>query len=173
MASKKSSTTPATTTQAAGHYLPPGMEILASSGPMQWAQISDDAEQPTPEALANNECCDNVIEGELLGKEEMAPDSDGEVRSYYRICLTRPCKVEYKNDGEKVESIAVVGDVVNVGERQKLNPLDALIASGNRYRVFLHAAEKIRIGKGKTMWTFTIGKSIIAPVTPPSLPGVE
>ena len=154
--------------------IPAGWETVTTAGPMKWAVISDKAESFTPDDVADaTKQLDNVIEGELLGKEEMEADSHGEIRSFYKIKLTRPCRVETKQDGVKMVVIADVGDVVNVGERQKLQPLDALVASGNRWAVYLHAGEKLSIGKGKTMWSFTIGKRLIASRVPAAVPAAE
>lgn len=161
-----------TDTKAITTTLPGDYDLVAAAGKMGWAQLKDDPKPFDPKLYADQtQPMENVIEGVLLSKDDLEPDAKtGEVRSYYRIQLVRPCITEEGKGANKVVGQSDIGEVVAIGERMKLEPLDALLATGNTYRVLIHAAGKIEVGKGNTMWTFNIGKVLIksaAPYTPP------
>lgn len=152
-----------TDSKAVTVQLPGDYDLVTSAGKMQWAQIKDDPQPFDMEVYRQqDQPMENVIEGVLLGKEDLEPDKNGEVRSYYKIQLVRPCITQEGKGKDAIVGRAEIGEVVAVGERMKLEPLDTLLATGNVYRVLIHAAEKIEVNAGKnTMWTFNIGKVLL------------
>lgn len=150
-----------------------GAEVIQSGGLTKWVDLRAfmaDPKAGDKEAVAGN---GKAFAGVLLSRNEIPVDekdsgelkTDGtKVRFYYLLRLLAPCPVAYKDENkDDVEEEAQPGEVVAIGERDKLRPLRELSADGGIYALVIKPHSRIKIGGGHTMWTFDIVKKTIRP----------
>jgi hypothetical protein len=125
----------------AGALVPRDYDLTQVSDALKWVKLSEGT----------------VIEGLLLGKQTIESDDEDD-REYYLIRLLRDCPVEYKDENgvKQEDQTASKGDIVAIGKRAKLNWLDALLSEP--HLVYICAVKQIKIGHGRTLWTFNGGK---------------
>ncbi len=148
-----------------------GAEVIQSGGLTKWVDLRKFMANPNAgdkEAVAGN---GQAFAGVLLSRQEIPvgeKDSgevkaDGsKVRFYYLLRLISPCPVAYKDENkDAVEEIAQPGDIVAIGERNKLMPMRELCEDGGIYAIVIKPHSRIKIGGGHTMWTFDLVKKTL------------
>jgi hypothetical protein len=148
-----------------------GAEVIQSGGITKWVDLRsfmEKAHAGDREAVKGN---GQAFAGALLSREEIPVDEDesGEikadgtkVRFYYLLRLISPCPVAYKDENkEEIKEVAQPGDIVAIGERNKLKPLRALCEDGGLYVIVIKPHSRIKIGGGQTMWTFDLLKKTV------------
>jgi len=162
-----------------------GAEVIQSGGVTKWVDLRSfqgDPKAGDKEAVNGN---GKAFAGVLLSRQEIPvgeKDSgevkaDGtKVRFYYLLRLVAPCPVSYKDaNKDTIEEVAEPGEIVAIGERDKLRPLRELTEDGGVYVCAIKPHSRIKIGGGHTMWTFDIVKKTIRPpmkmqIIPPKAP---
>lgn len=148
-----------------------GAEVIQSGGLTKWVDLRKfmaDPKAGDKEAVAGN---GQAFAGALLSRQEI-PVKDTEsgevkadgtkVRFYYLLRLVSPCPVAYKDENkDDVEEVAQPGDIVAIGERDKLRPLRELCEDGGLYVIVVKPHSRIKIGGGHTMWTFDLVKKTL------------
>ena len=162
----KTDPTLAALAKASSAQLPEGYDTLAVAGESRWANFQDPA-PAIPEGAMNDKTIliPNVVEGLLLGMEDLEEDENGEVRSFYNVRLLRPALCS--NKSKKEPFIVEAGEVIQLGNNKRLQDLEKLVSSGGKWLVFIHGSEKLKLAKGKTMWSFNIGKLLLEPPPAP------
>ncbi len=148
-----------------------GSEVIQSGGLTKWVDLRKFMANPKAgdkEAVAGN---GQAFAGVLLSRQEIpVKDTDsGEVRAdgvkvrfYYLLRLISPCPVAYKDENkDDVEEVAQPGDIVAIGERNKLMPMRELCEDGGIYAIVIKPHSRIKIGGGHTMWTFDLVKKTL------------
>ena len=111
-----------------------------------------------------------IVEGILLSRESWE-DEEGKTRYFFNIQLKRECPVNFKDEEGIVHAeIAQPGSIVALGDRAKMGVLHRLIDSGGSYQVFVAPSKKIKIGKGRKMWLFHVGKKVLREPRLPKVP---
>lgn len=146
-----------------------GMEQIQSGGITKWVDLREfqtDPNCPREKPVKGN---GKGFGGFLLGVQEIEDEDSGEpnadgvkVRHFYTIKLAGPCPVSYKNE-EKVEvkEIAQQGEIVAIGERHALRGLRELATDGGVYLIAIQPDSRIKVGNGRTMWTFNMWKRVV------------
>lgn len=148
-----------------------GSEVIQSGGLTKWVDLRKFMDNPKAgdkEAVAGN---GGAFAGVLLSRQEIpVKDTDsGEVRAdgvkvrfYYLLRLISPCPVAYKDENkDDVEEVAQPGEIVAIGERNKLMPMRELCEDGGVYAMVIKPHSRIKIGGGHTMWTFDLVKKTL------------
>ncbi len=148
-----------------------GAEVIQSGGLTKWVDLRKFMANPQAgdkEAVAGN---GQAFAGVLLSRQEIpVKDTDsGEVRAdgvkvrfYYLLRLISPCPVAYKDENkDDVEEVAQPGEIVAIGERNKLMPMRELCEDGGIYAMVIKPHSRIKIGGGHTMWTFDLVKKTL------------
>ena len=148
-----------------------GAEVIQSGGLTKWVDLRKFMANPKAgdkEAVSGN---GQAFAGVLLSRQEIpVKDTDsGEVRAdgvkvrfYYLLRLISPCPVAYKDENkDDVEEIAQPGEIVAIGERNKLMPMRELCEDGGVYAMVIKPHSRIKIGGGHTMWTFDLVKKTL------------
>jgi hypothetical protein len=117
----------------------------------------------------------NVMQGTLLGMYEMKDDRSskpGAMKNFFQICVSEPgARGRYGKGEDVVVSEIPVGAVVNLNYGVKTKVLETLLPSiqnNAKHAVWIHCGEKIKVGKGQTMWVITCkSKMLRAPTAAP------
>src|SRR5512136_2179513 len=131
-----------------------GAEVIQSGGLTKWVDLRKfmgDPKAGDKEAVAGN---GQAFAGVLLSRQEIpVKDTDsGEVRAdgtkvrfYYLLRLISPCPVAYKDENkDDVEEIAEPGEIVAIGERNKLMPMRELCEDGGVYAMVIKPHSRIK-----------------------------
>jgi hypothetical protein len=117
----------------------------------------------------------NVVQGTLLGMYEMKDDRSskpGAMKNFFQILVTEPgAKGRYgKGEDAEVKEIPV-GATINLNYGVKTKVLETLLPSiqnNAKHAVWVHCGDKIKVGKGQTMWVITCkSKMLRAPTAAP------
>lgn len=148
-----------------------GAEVIQSGGLTKWVDLRKfmaDPKAGDKEAVAGTGA---AFAGALLSRQEIpVKDTDSgevkadgtKVRFYYLLRLVSPCPVAYKDENKNdVEEVAQPGEIVAIGERDKLRPLRDLCEDGGLYVIVIKPHSRIKIGGGHTMWTFDLVKKTL------------
>lgn len=101
-----------------------------------------------------------VLYGRLVGR------FDGKNGPYYQVKLLASCGVaETVGEGEnkkKVESIAVIDDVINVdGHKALEDTLRTLCDDGGKYEIYAIYGKQVAIQGGHTFWPVVVHKNVV------------
>lgn len=148
-----------------------GAESIQSGGLTKWVDLRAFMSNPNAgdkEPVAGN---GKAFAGVLLSRQEIPVgekesgevNADGaKVRYFYLLRLVSICPVAYKDENkDPVEEIAQPGEIVAIGERSKLLPLRDLCEDGGLYVIVIKPHSRIKVGGGRTMWTFDLVKKTL------------
>lgn len=150
-----------------------GFEQIQTGGITKWIDLrafQSDPMAPREKPVKGN---NKAFAGALLGRHEIEVDdseqgeinADGtKVRYFYTFRLMSECAVAYKNeDKEEVREIAKPGEIIAIGERHHLKTLREHTEDGGLYIFVIRPHSRVKIGAGRTMWTFDIAKKTVRP----------
>ena len=124
--------------------VPEGFEQVTAERVRKWFQKSGGA----------------VLFGNLIGRFE------GNNGAFYQLKLLAPCSVAEKVEKKKVESIAKIGDIVNVdGHKALEDTLRTLCDDGGLYEIYAKYGEQVSIEGGHTFWPVVVHKRVVKPPT--------
>ena len=117
----------------------------------------------------------NVMQGTLLGMYEMKDEratKPGAMKNFFQIQVTEPGARGRYGKGEDAEISEIpVGAIVNLNYGVKTKVLETLLPSiqnNAKHAVWIHCGDKIKVGKGQTMWVITCkSKMLRAPTAAP------
>lgn len=148
-----------------------GAESIQSGGVTKWVDLTKFMDNPKAgdkEAVKGN---GKAFAGALLSRQEIpvSEKESGEVRAdgtkvrfYYLFRLVSSCPVSYKDENkDTITEEAQPGEIVALGERDKLKPLRDLCDDGGLYVIVVKPHSRIKIGGGHTMWTFDLVKKTL------------
>ena len=145
-------------------------EQTGTGGITKWIDLAQFQVDPTVEQkpVKGN---GKAFAGVLISRSEMevedtepgeANDRGVRVRHFYNIKLLAQCPVTFKDeDKADVKEVAQIGDIVCIGERHALKSWRELTEGGGLYAVVVRPHSRIRIGGGRTMWTFDLWQKCI------------
>lgn len=148
-----------------------GLEQVQSGGVQKWLNLKAFQENPNAAQNQGVKGTGKAFAGVLLARQEIPDDENGEpnadgvnVRHFYTIKLLAECPVTVKNeDGSTLEEVAQPGDIIAVGERHALRAMKEMTEDGGAYIVVIRPHSRIKIGGGRTMWTFDMFKKVVRP----------
>ena len=117
----------------------------------------------------------NVMQGTLLGMYEMKDEratKPGAMKNFFQVQVTEPGARGRYGKGEDAEISEIpVGAIVNLNYGVKTKVLETLLPSiqnNAKHAVWIHCGDKIKVGKGQTMWVITCkSKMLRAPTAAP------
>ena len=148
-----------------------GFDQVSTGGITKWVDLAQFQSDPSTNkpVLATG----LAFAGVLLSRQEIevAEEEPGEdtergtrVRYFYSLKLLSPCPVSYKNEDKiDIKEQAKIGDIVSIGERHALKGWRDQCEGGGSYAVVVRPHSRIRIGGGRTMWTFDLWTKTLRP----------
>jgi hypothetical protein len=135
-------------------------EIVATAGQTKWVNLQQFLE---PAWSGKTFVGVLIARKSIPDAKKTNPDGTPQRRYYYLLQLVSPCPVSYSDEnGDGVDEVAQPGEIVALGERSKLEILGDLIAQGGVQMVMIRPNAPIAIGHSQTMWTFDIGRRVLA-----------
>lgn len=148
-----------------------GYEVIQTGGLTKWIDLTKFQVDPNASEKKPVKGNGRYIEAILLDRQEIPVgdkeagelNADGvKVRFFYNVRLLTPCPVSYKDENKtKVEEIAPAGEVIAIGERHKLAMLRQWVGDGGVYQILIQPHSRIKVGGGRTMWTFFVGRKVL------------
>ena len=139
-----------------------------SALPKGMVPVASDLRQYKPDT-----CGATALQGYLVDLQDMPPTDNGPW-SIFVVCLTAPTKSVDRDD---VLGTSEIGDYVSIAVTHALKPLAPYARhAALTFEVFIKPKTKIKLGAGKTMWTYDCGahpkavKRIDVGIMPPGAP---